>query len=93
MMPESLAVFVPRKTPLPDLLTSGNIVITSSRQTDIATGRTSSFRPMFVAVPRAAGPIHPHGPGDAAPDAMATARVRRQDVLYQPGRRIELILG
>lgn len=32
-------------------------------------------------------------PGDADPDAMATARVRRQDVLYQPGRRIELIIG
>jgi transcriptional regulator with XRE-family HTH domain len=32
-------------------------------------------------------------PGDVDPDAMATARVRRQDVLYQPGRRIELILG
>ncbi|MFY9809575.1 MAG: helix-turn-helix transcriptional regulator [Pseudonocardiaceae bacterium] len=32
-------------------------------------------------------------PGDVDPDAMATARVRRQDVLYQPGRRIELLLG
>ncbi|MFZ0119203.1 MAG: helix-turn-helix transcriptional regulator [Pseudonocardiaceae bacterium] len=32
-------------------------------------------------------------PGDIDPDAMATARIRRQDVLYQPGRRIELILG
>lgn len=32
-------------------------------------------------------------PADADPAAMATARVRRQDVLYQPGRRIELILG
>lgn len=32
-------------------------------------------------------------PDDADPDAMATARVRRQDVLYQPGRRIELIVG
>jgi transcriptional regulator with XRE-family HTH domain len=32
-------------------------------------------------------------PGDVDPDAMAAARVRRQDVLYQPGRRIELILG
>ena len=32
-------------------------------------------------------------PGDVDPDAMVTARVRRQDVLYQPGRRIELIVG
>ena len=32
-------------------------------------------------------------PGDADPDTMATARVRHQDILYQPGRRIELIVG
>lgn len=32
-------------------------------------------------------------PGDVDPEAMATGGVRRQDVLYQPGRRIELILG
>jgi transcriptional regulator with XRE-family HTH domain len=32
-------------------------------------------------------------PGDADPDSMATARVRRQDILYQPGRQIELIVG
>lgn len=32
-------------------------------------------------------------PGDIDPEAMATGRIRRQDVLYQPGRRIELILG
>jgi hypothetical protein len=32
-------------------------------------------------------------PGDVDPAAMATARVRRQDVLYQPGRRIELVVG
>lgn len=32
-------------------------------------------------------------PGDVDAEAMATGRVRRQDVLYQPGRRIELILG
>ncbi|MDQ2881171.1 MAG: helix-turn-helix transcriptional regulator [Actinomycetota bacterium] len=32
-------------------------------------------------------------PGDVDADAMATGRVRRQDILYQPGRRIELILG
>ncbi|MGH3787972.1 MAG: helix-turn-helix domain-containing protein [Pseudonocardiaceae bacterium] len=32
-------------------------------------------------------------PGDIDPDAMAAGRIRRQDVLYQPGRRIELILG
>lgn len=27
------------------------------------------------------------------PQAVATERVRRQDILYQPGRRIEIILG
>ncbi|MGH3844222.1 MAG: helix-turn-helix domain-containing protein [Pseudonocardiaceae bacterium] len=32
-------------------------------------------------------------PGDIDIDAMAAGRVKRQDVLYQPGRRIELILG
>lgn len=32
-------------------------------------------------------------PGDVDADAMATGRVRRQGILYQPGRRIELILG
>lgn len=32
-------------------------------------------------------------PGDVDPEAMAAGRIRRQDVLYQPGRRIELILG
>ena len=32
-------------------------------------------------------------PGDVDPEAMATGRVRRHDVLYQPGRRIDLILG
>jgi len=32
-------------------------------------------------------------PDDINPEAIATERIRRQDVLYQPGRHIELILG
>lgn len=32
-------------------------------------------------------------PGDINPEAIATERIRRQDILYQPGRRIEIILG
>lgn len=32
-------------------------------------------------------------PGEVDLEAMAAGRVKRQDVLYQPGRRIELILG
>jgi hypothetical protein len=27
------------------------------------------------------------------PQAIATERIRRQDILYQPGRRIDIILG
>ncbi len=52
--------------------------------------QTAAYARSLLALP--GGPAS-HGASQADVDALVAERVRRQDVLYQPGRRIQLVVG
>jgi hypothetical protein len=52
--------------------------------------QTAAYARELLALP--GGPLS-HGASEADVDALVAERVRRQDILYQPGKRIQLVIG